>query len=664
MYNKQQLEAINTLDGRVRIIAGAGSGKTATLTQRYIKLLETQDPYNILCVTFTNKAANEMKTRIENKVGELKNSLICTFHSFCLRVLRQSIGKLGYPSNFIILDTTDQKAIVKKLFKEGNVDKEQIKPKTALELIHEIKLTKEKNLLDLLKKDDTITKLYENAKNEFNRCKHLNYNSIQQVLTDYLYYGYLYYEQTNTGLDFNDLIIICVTLFKQHEDVLKKWQHRLKYIMVDEFQDASFRQYELVTMLSAEHGNLFVVGDPDQTIYSWRGAKPEILVNFDKQGDTKTIILNQNYRSTPNILNIANELIENNTLRVEKDLFTENQEGTKPFFYYCNTYKEECMYVADLIKKALVKYSPKDIVILYRQHSLSRGVEEQLIKHSIPYVIYSSINFYERKEIKDILCYLRLINNTKDDLAFERIINVPKRGIGDKKVQSIKEYAKLNNCSLFKAASEMIKTDNIKQLEDFIFMINLLHAELRVPDFNLVNFVQKVIQLSGYTKIINSEFEKETKENVMQLISSMAEYEIGTSLDQYLQEIALLTNTDAEQRNAVSLMTIHASKGLEFPIVFVIGLEEGTFPSEYCAEGLEMEEERRLAYVAITRAKKFLFLMSCKDYMYGGCDLKESRFIQEIDTQKLQTINTTEKKEQTYYEPKKISRKAWVVKRR
>ena len=610
-----------TIDGDHLFMLGdfTVTHNTMCLVERYIKLLDFVNPENILCITFTNKAANEMKKRISQK-HDLYNPYIMTFHGFCLRVLKQSIGRLGtYPNNFSIIDTEDQKSILKKVYKECDIDYELIKYTTAIDLITNRKVTTEECLDNLVKKDNIISELYEKSKQQLKI-----YKTDRQIIKDCIYYGYLLHQQKNNSLDFNDLIILCVMLFKQNEDILSIWQNKFKYVMVDEFQDVSSRQCELVNMLSAKSGNLFVVGDPDQTIYSWRGAKPEILVNFKAD---KTIIMNQNYRSTPNILNLANELISNNEMRVAKDLFTQNKEGSKVCYTCYKNTEQEAKGVIDLIHKALEKYEPRDIAILYRMHFLSRPIEEQLVRHKIPYVIYSGVNFYERKEIKDILAYLRLINNVNDDIAFERIINVPRRGIGKKKLETLKEYSK--NCSLYQGMMDLIRNGEGKAFEDFSHLISMLVYKSKNED--LQTLVQDVINLSGYKDLMNSEFEQERKENIQELIKSIGNEPL--TLDEYLQEISLLTNTDINEkskRNCVSLMTIHAAKGLEFPIVFVIGMNDNYFPSPKCTSKEELEEERRLAYVAYTRAKNVLLLSECNDITYDKQQKETSRFITEV----------------------------------
>lgn len=616
MFNEKQLEAINSLEGRIKVIASAGSGKTAVITERYIKLIENGiSPDNILCVTFTNKAANEMKNRINNKLDKQYNlDLIRTFHGFCLKILKENSHEFGWAKNFLVWDSDDQTSIIKRIYKECNIDYDEVSYKTAKDIISEIKINEELLLLNIFKMDNTLKDRYEKLQKDYKSG--IIYTD-KNILKHLIYFGYLYYQQKNNAIDFNDMIILTCTLFRDKKEILKYWQEKLKYIMVDEFQDVSQRQYELVEMLSKKHNNLFVVGDPDQTIYSWRGAKPELLVNFEG----KTIIMNQNYRSTPEILDAANTIIAKNTMRIEKDLFTENEHGKKVLCKHLNNNKHEAKYVTQLIKEALKKYEPKDIAILYRMHYLSRSIEEQLIKEKIPYIIHSGVNFYERKEIKDVLCYLRLIQNPNDDVAFERVINVPRRGIGYKTIDQLKEYAKLHNYSLYEAAT---KSNNTK-VQDFILLLGNLSMKKKQSVYDLTKYI---LDKTGYNKLLEESLEPERIENIKELLQSIKDVK---SLEDYLQEITLLTNTDKQSVNKVTLMTIHSSKGLEFPIVFVIGMSEKQFPCAHSYESKELEEEeRRLAYVAFTRAKKALILTDNSGLDFDG-DMKEtSRYIEEV----------------------------------
>ena len=636
MFNEKQLEAINTLKGNIRVIAGAGSGKTGCLVERYIKLYESgANPSNILCVTFTNKAATEMKERIEKKVGKLNHAQICTFHSFCLKLLREGIDYLGYPKDFVILDSNDQKSILKDLYKECKINYDEIEYKTAFGIIANRKLVDEMSLLNMVACDNTIKKEYFALKKRMLKGEYENKEDYKKLLKDCLFYGYLYKEQSAKGLDFNDLILLGVKLLQDNKSLLKKWQNKLEYIMVDEFQDASNRQFELVKMLSKKHGNLFVVGDPDQTIYSWRGAKPEILVNLDKNlPKVKTIIMNQNYRSTPEILDGANKIIAINQLRVEKDLFTENGNGDKIRYIHLENQDREGEWVANKVKELLKTYKPQDIAVLYRMHFLSRHVEENFIKMHIPYVIYSDINFYSRKEIKDVLAYLRLILNPDDDISLQRVINVPTRGIGDKKIEALKEYAEQYECSMWKALNHLYMSWGGKaaaMMENFITFITVFHGELKT-EYNLLDFVKRVIDKSGYKKLIMNDLEQERRENIEELLLSIEELEEELTLDEYLQQITLLTNDDKnDKKEHVSMMTIHSAKGLEFPVVFVVGLSEGYLPSGHANDEDRLEEERRLAYVAYTRAKEQLYLTDSDGYDLNHRERETSRYITEIE---------------------------------
>lgn len=635
-FNEEQLEAINTLEGNVRVIAGAGSGKTRALTHRYAKLIESGvAPEEILCVTFTNKAAEEMKERIAKITGYNNYTLICTFHSFCLRLLRQYMPLFGYAKEFNVLDSGSRKTVLQKVYKDCKLTRDIITYGTAFDIINERKVNREELINEMLKHNPIIKKKYDEARDALLKE---TYKSYSQTLKDVIYYGYLYYEHTGNGIDFDDFIILAVKLLKEFPDVLTKWQKRLKYVMVDEFQDVSNRQYELVKMLSATHGNLFVVGDPDQTIYTWRGAKPEILVNLNKDlKDVKTIIMNQNYRSTPEILDVANELISKNELRVKKDLFTENESGNKPYYARFEDEKSEAKEIASLIKKAVRErgYKYEDIAVLYRAHYISRAVEEKLVTNHIPYHISSDVNFYERKEIQDVLAYLKLAANTTNNAAFDRIINVPSRKIGPAKLKKIQEVAEMNNCSYYSACHILSKASNVPAIEDFLTVIDKIKS--RIGSKTVCELARYSISISGYIDLLNNKLEPERKENVIELLKSMEDLPEGTTLNEYLEKIALMTNSDKkEDNNCVSLMTIHASKGLEFPIVFVIGMSEGMFPTNKAITFELMEEERRLAYVAFTRAQRHLILTSNDSYDYNTRDTRKvSRFLNEVDHNKI-----------------------------
>lgn len=651
MFNDKQLEAVNSLEGRVRVVACAGTGKTKCLVGRYIKLLENNvKPENILCVTFTNKAANEMKERISKMVDDCKLDLITTFHGFCLRILRENSYLLGWDDKFNILDGEDQTTIIKNVYKDCGISKDEVSYKAAKDIISSIKVNEERYLLNVFSTDGSIKRLYNEVKDKYNN----GFFTGDKTLEDVIYYGYLYYQQKAYGIDFNDMIILTCIILKENKQVKEKWQNKLSYVMVDEFQDASYRQNELVEMLTEKSNNLFVVGDPDQTIYTWRGARPELIVNFDKKKETKTIIMNQNYRSTKSILDVANKIIKQNTMRVEKDLFTENPVGDKVFFAHLDNQKQEAQWIAETIQRALKKYKPKDICVLYRMHFLSRSLEEQLIKSKIPYVIHSGVNFYERKEIKDILAYLKVIQNPKDDLSLKRIINTPTRGIGYKKIDELQKYAEANKCSIWEACNKFIKLDKNTKLQDFVFMLNFMISK---KDQSLKELIKMVIDKSGYKTLLENNLEPERKENVQELISSLDNFKDFT-LDQYLQEVALLTNTDKKTKDCVTLMTIHSAKGLEFPVVFVMGLTEGVFPNAHSFESKNLEEEeRRLAYVAYTRAKEKLVLTDCGGTDFSGNEKKTSRFVAEIEDD----LETLKPKKQSFLQAWKP--KAFVVKK-
>lgn len=633
MFNERQLEAINTTEGRVRVVACAGSGKTTVLTERYAELVKSGvNPKNILCVTFTNKAAREMSERIIKRVGDINTSQICTFHSFCLRILRQYADLLGFPLKFNILDSDDQKAIIRKIYKECKIDTKCMSIQSAEAIITERKVVKEDSLEELSKQDDNLKIMYKDAIGNIRT----NGFSImyEDSVKDAVYYGYLYYQQQAKALDFNDLIIFTVRVFKQNKTVLDIWQKRLQYIMVDEYQDVSNRQNELVEMLSEKHGNLFVVGDPDQTIYSWRGARPDILVDFDKKKETKTIIMNQNYRSTPQILNVANKIIVKNALRVDKDIITDNPDGESVKYAHFEWGNEEGDFVVNTIK-SLKEYNYEDFAVLYRKHAASRAIEASLIKAHIPYTIYSGTNFYDRMEIKDVIAYLRLINDTNDNVAFERIVNVPKRSIGDAKIDVVKETAENLSCSYWNAFSNVsynFKGKAAKTAEDFIFLISNLKTKVdKVPLSELVNDVLEKTHYKEYIEQSLHQDKEERLENLMELMNYIRESEDKTPLHEFLDKVSLMSGEDKKAvKNSVKLMTIHSAKGLEFPVVFVVGMSDGILPSHLAHEDEEKEEERRLAYVAFTRAKKRLYLSDSGGIDYNGCEKTTSGYIEEL----------------------------------
>lgn len=634
--NDKQKEAVIDDSKHLRIIAGAGSGKTRVLTMRIAYLIEQKhiNPKNVLAITFTNKAANEMKNRISEMLGEAGDgAFISTIHSLCVRILKEEIGVFGYPRNFTIVDGDDQKTILKEAYKEFNIDKKDLSYGSALDYIANCKY-------------EELS--YEKAMDQaYGEKKLLDKANV-----------YKYYDErlkSLYALDFDDLILFTVRLFKLHKDILKKWSSKFIYIHVDEFQDIDKTQYELIKLLSSCHDNVYVVGDPDQTIYTWRGADVNIIVNFDKDfKNTKTIILNQNYRSTNNILEGANSLIKYNKSRVPKDLFSENGDGDKIVHKTLPDETSEAYYVVSCIQSLLKQgYEYNDIAILYRSNYLSREVEKVFIENRIPYVIYGGIRFYERMEVKDILSYLRLIV-TGDDLAFQRVINQPKRGIGQKSIDTIFSLAKENNISMYEVVKQGLFAKNQSVLESFVDMVERWKSSLDGKPLEEV--LTDVFEQSGYRSMLEKENETERIENVKSLIDDIKDYQEtypGSTLADYLSMISLYTdkaNTDGSA--SVSLMTIHASKGLEFKVVFVVGLSEGIFPSERTLlEQKGVEEERRLAYVAYTRAKEKLTLTDTSSFSYVVNSAKTtSRFVNEVDEKYIEHLDKPVLKQQSVFD--------------
>lgn len=624
--NPAQQEAVMDDSHHLRIIAGAGSGKTRVLTMRIAHLIEDENvaPYHILAITFTNKAAKEMKERILKMLGDDKNNVwISTIHSLCMRILREDIGALGYPKNFTIIDQDDQHAILKEAYKEYGIEKKNLGYSTMLAYISNNKSERV-----------TATRALELASGDYNEVKKA------QV------YGY-YLDRLRSiyALDFDDLILWTVDLFSKEAEIKEKWSRRFHYIHVDEFQDIDKTQYKLIRQLSCIHNNLYVVGDPDQTIYTWRGADVNIIIDFERDyPGTKTIILNENYRSTNNILNAANSLIKNNQLRVDKDLFTRRGDGLKITHNSLDSDESEAYYVRrEILKLHEDGVNYKDIAILYRSNYLSRNVEKVLMEARVPYIIFGGIRFYERAEVKDILCYLRMVT-TADDLAFKRIINAPRRGIGPKTLDQILEIAKANDISMYEVIKQGLYAKNKEVFKNFVKMIESWREMNEAGNLELL--LQHVLDDSGYREYLTKENETERLENVKSLVDDIAEYQQTypeSSLDEYLQMISLYTDKASDKdSDSVNLMTIHAAKGLEFDTVFVIGMSEGVFPGERAmSEGLKgLEEERRLAYVAYTRAKRILYLTDGKSFSFVLQSSKTtSRFVNEINEKYIEHVN-------------------------
>lgn len=624
--NEEQREAVTTTEGYVRVIAGAGSGKTKALTNRYIYLVNDLgiSTSNILCVTFTNKAANEMKLRIRKVIGDNDTGLVCTFHGFCVQLLREDIHTLNYPANFLVMDSEDIETILKNVYQQVNINSRSYTFSMAKELITKYKYLKKRNYIEeeILKMDASELKK-----------KYLTSESIE----DKIFYGYLYEQRKCFGLDYDDLILYALYVLNTFAEKREKWQKRLQYIMIDEFQDVNRSNYDLVDILSQYHKNLFIVGDPDQTIYSWRGANVHYILDFDrKHKDAKTIIMDKNYRSTESILNASNSLIKKNAQRIEKDL-KPMRSGNIPVIYSHNkTVHEEAKWIVLQIQKLIeAGNSYHDIAILYRAHFVSRSIEEAFIKAKIPYILYSGVEFYKRKEIKDILSYLRMLIY-EDDLSFLRIINEPKRNIGNKRIGILKEYSELNNCSLYNALKQNMENPLIadSDADEFVSMIDRyqkIYKEMKITDL-----LMAIMNDSGYEAMLRQSGEDERLNNIAELKQSIADYENSagetTDLESYLQNISLFTNVDqSDKKDSIKMMTIHTAKGLEFPYVFVSGLNEGIFPSKHADTKLKMEEERRLAYVAYTRAENTLFLSDSEGVNYDGSFRFPSRFIFNTD---------------------------------
>lgn len=618
--NPQQKTAVFSTSPYVRIIAGAGSGKTRVLVLRLVHLIKDigMAPHRLCAITFTNKAAREMKERIDEYLGDEGSGVwISTIHSLCVRILREDITALNYPRNFTICDAEDQRTILKEAYKEFDIERRQYSYSYMLSYISNNKGA-----------EVTVERAFELA------GSHQDEQLKAKV--------YQYYEnrlQKMYALDFDDLLLFTARLFRTSADVLKKWQGRYDSICVDEFQDVDHIQYEIITQLAGKDNELYVVGDPDQTIYTWRGADVNIILDFSKRfKPTETITLTQNYRSTMPILKGANALIKNNKYRIDKELFTEIKSQDNIYHMTLGSADEEATWVASKIvdlKTDGLEY--KDIAVLYRSNYLSRSIEQKLNFRKLPYIIHGGIRFYERKEIKDTISYLRMLTH-QDDLSFQRTINQPKRGIGDKSIDKIRERARQLDVSMYQtivSEPDILSGRQKAALLDYIRLIETLQEQLDQTAFD--RLVSNVLDESGLRQSYEDLNELDRVENIKELIgdarSFMDTYPDGT-LEDYLEMVALYGDRGENLGDAISLMTIHSAKGLEFPVVFVIGMSEGVFPNErVLTEGKRgIEEERRLAYVAFTRAKQKLYLTEHNGYSFvQGSGLRTSRFIREID---------------------------------
>ena len=637
--NPAQREAVETTEGIVRVVAGAGSGKTRALTHRVAHLLQDfrVDPDKMLCVTFTNKAASEMKKRIEELTGLKNCGTICTFHSFCARFLREHADALFYPNGFMILDDDDKKEILKIVLKKSSVaDKKNIKD--AVGIVEKRKRELGTSYCHLLidHSDEELTEKYMLA------------NSMgEESDKDKILYGYMLQQKNSYAFDFHDLLAFTLYLLETRPDIREKWQEKFEYISVDEFQDVDLIQYQIVKILSKKHGNLFVVGDSDQTIYSWRGADVHRLVDFDKDYENvKTILMNDNYRSTPEIIDVANSLIGWNEMRIKKELVPNLENGEAVECYHAETLSEETRWVASKIKKLIAAgYSYKDITILYRNHGSKDYMEKALVRAGIPYVVYGGTAFYGRKEIKDILSYIRMIVR-RDDVSFRRVINLPSRGIGDKKFEMLEKYARSKNCSLYEALLDLKDTDAFikTQANEFINLIETTSTEYEDdPGFMTISkMIRRVLSNTGYFNTFKDDEKATKRENLAELLRLATEFQTveNVTAEDFLANAALLASADETGNdNKVKMMTVHASKGLEFPCVFIFNMTQGIFPLSISMENGGLEEERRLAFVAVTRAEKRLFMSeSRKNDLYKNHysrnrkeDRTPSQFITEIE---------------------------------
>ena len=619
--NEKQKEAVCYKDGPLLILAGAGSGKTRVLTTRIAYLINEYkvNPYNILAITFTNKAAKEMKDRLELLIGS--NSVITsTFHSFGVRILRENYYNLGYSSNFVIMDSDDTLTLIKKIMRDSNIDTKIFSPYMVRNKIssskNELIMPEEYQSFVFNEEDDVVLKVYK---------------KYQEILFK------------NNSVDFDDLLILPIKLFKDHPEVLEQYQERYKYILIDEYQDTNQAQYLLTKLISAKYRNICVVGDNDQSVYSFRGANYKNILNFENDyKDSKTILLEQNYRSTQTILKAANSVIKHNNMRKEKNLWSDKDEGEKIIYYQAFDETDEVFYVIRKIKEIIKdKTDYSDIAILYRTNAQSRVFEEEFLKENLPFRVVGSFYFYNRKEIKDLLAYLRVIHNPSDDISLIRAINTPKRGIGNKTIADLEQEAAKFDASIF----DTINSGKTMDFKNIILELQKLKEEV-----TLTELIDLVLDKSGMKealkkeKTLEADIRLENLEEFKSITKSFEEREGIISLEDFLFEVSLVSDIEEykDDQNRINLMTVHSVKGLEFPYVFIVGMEEGLFPHRNSIlDNEQLEEERRLCYVAITRAKTKLYITNAKKRMIYGKDMINipSRFINEIDEEFLEYTN-------------------------
>ncbi len=672
--NPEQLDAVQSTEGHIRVLAGAGSGKTRALVSRYVYLVRDLgiSPKNILCVTFTNRAAEEMKARVRSELGDMDLGYICTFHAFCTLLLHEDINKINFPKDFVILDKEDWRSILLRVFADMGLTLKEATIQQKIDEVLEAKKTQADSYIDYFYKLNN-----EELKEKF-LAKGIERN--QEI-----FLRFLYEQKKCFGVDFNDLINFAVYILEKFPDVAEKWQDRIQYIMVDEFQDVSAKQYSIAQILSRKHKNLFIVGDSDQTIYSWRGSHVKLILDFEKvYKDARTILLLKNYRSTPQILAAANSLIAHNTVRYPKELSPTKKAGPKPLYYHAPSEEEEAKWICKKVKElcGLSKKSKakqkadeaaaaplglesdnglkdqksasnergassdsnlRDIAILYRAHYLSRSLEEAFIKNDIPYRILAGTEFYGRREIKDMISYLRMLT-VADDVSFYRTVNLPSRKIGKNKIAAIKEYADNNDCSAYVALKGLLSQNDpiLKGTKAQAYVDAIEESRALLNDKNsfvytvgsgtskLGSVLQSILDKSGYEAFLRLEADQDRLDNAAEFKRAVnqAGFDDDATLEDFLQRAALFTDLDREdKRDAVKMLTIHAAKGMEFKNVFLCGMNEGIFPSRKVQTPEVMEEERRIAYVAMTRAKDRLFISDAEDKANDGIFKYPSRFI-------------------------------------
>lgn len=623
--NSAQRQAVTSTEGFVRVIAGAGSGKTRALSHRFAYLVNELGilPGNILCVTFTNKSANEMRQRIHRLTGDNNTGYVNTFHGFCVSILQEDSHAVQYPKSFLVLDNGDIDSMLQLIYEERGLTLRDMTFSAARDMIEIRKLFKDPEYYR-----DMITLPLDTLKEKYDQASGAG---------DIIFYGYLYQEKKCFGLDYNDLIKFSLYIFEEHPDIRLKWQERLEYIMVDEFQDIDQLQYDLMTVLCGYHKNLFIVGDPDQTIYTWRGANVKYLLEFDQAfPGTKTILMMENYRSTPEILAAANSLIDKNAHRVKKALLPTLPSGSPVVCHLAGSQEAEAGWIAGQIQELHRQGVPyREMAVLYRAHYVTRAVEEVLLREKVPYAIYSGVQFFDRMEIKDALSYLRMIAY-QDDLSFRRVVNTPKRNLGKRRMAFLQEAAEAQGCSLYQALEENVDGPLFQGTKAKQFLSLVKDFSQNYEGRPVSEVLSALLDASGYEAMLRTEGSQERLDNLAELKQSIYEYETTcgeeVTLPHYLNHVALFTNADTgEPGDQVKLMTVHAAKGLEFPYVFLCSINEGIFPSRKVRTLPGMEEERRLAFVALTRAERGLYLSEADGRNFDGSPRYPSRFLLEID---------------------------------